>query len=42
MRLLKIILILLAGIASVVAAQAFYRKFYNKWKYYTLFDDETY
>ena len=41
MKLLKILLsVFAAGIVSVLAVQAFYKKVYKKWKYYTLYDDE--
>ena len=30
--------VIIAGAASVLAVQLFFRRFYSRWKYYTLFD----
>lgn len=41
MRFLKILgAILAVGVASVLAVQLFYKVFYRRWQYFTLYDRE--
>lgn len=41
MRFLKVLgAIMAVGVASVLAVQLFYKMFYRRWQYFTLYDEE--
>jgi hypothetical protein len=41
LKLLKVLLAVLAvGVASVAVVQLIYKRFYMKWQYFTLYDED--